>query len=65
MTGCDELSLGEPTFTFAPEGNPAKIPAASPAAFSGKLTLPQDGLIEPEALATPPLEATAIPSRRG
>ncbi len=48
VTGCDQLHLN-PSFTFEPDQHAA----ASPAAFSSDLKVPQEGLVEPEGLATP------------
>ncbi len=48
VTGCDQLHLN-PSFTFGPEQHTA----ASPSAFSSELKVPQEGLVEPEGLATP------------
>ncbi len=50
VTGCDQLHLN-PSFTFGPEQHAA----ASPSAFSSDLKVPQEGLVEPEELATPEL----------
>ena len=56
VTGCGALSLGGAGFSF----NPEKVEGARPTSVTTELTLPQDGLIEPEALATPPLKEAVI-----
>jgi hypothetical protein len=54
-TGCDQLGFGA-DFDLQPE----KHEAATPSAFEAKLTLPQEGLVDPEALATPPPKRTEL-----
>jgi hypothetical protein len=54
-TGCDRLSLAA-----ALDLQPEKHEAATPSAFEARLTLPQEGLVEPEALATPPPKRTEL-----
>jgi hypothetical protein len=56
VTGCDKLSLGAAEFTFRPEAN---MPS-TPTGFEADFSLPQTGLTDPEALATPPPKRTAF-----
>lgn len=56
VTDCSALSMAGATFSLSPE----REEAASPSAYEAEMTLPQDGLLEPEARATPPLKHTVI-----
>jgi hypothetical protein len=62
VAGCDELELGETEFSLQPKQGPPSTPiaAASPSEIEAELTLPQEGLIEPEELAAPPLKSSVI-----
>ena len=61
VTGCNKLSLGVDDLTF----RPGKETAATPSPFAFNLTLPQDGLTDPEKLATPPVKKSVLTLPRG
>ena len=55
VTGCEALSF-EPSFTFQPDSTVA----SSPSGYTFGLHIPQEGLTDPEALATPDLKRAVV-----
>jgi hypothetical protein len=55
VSGCDKLKF-EGNLSFQPE----KSEAATPSAFTANLNVPQEGLLNPEKLATPELKNTKV-----
>jgi hypothetical protein len=62
MTNCAALGGHfRPGFSFQPTSHEA----AAPSAFTAQLTIPQEGLTEPEALAAPQLKKAVVSLPRG
>jgi hypothetical protein len=65
VSGCDnpelQESFEETKFTLQPE----QKSAATPSAFTAELELPQEGLTDPEKLATPPLKTSVVTLPKG
>jgi hypothetical protein len=61
VTGCDKLHF-ESSFTFQPDGIAA---ADSPAAFTTNLSVPSEGLTNPEKLTTPEAKTTVVRFPKG
>jgi hypothetical protein len=65
VTGCENLRFGtseEPVnFTF----EPSETKSDSPAAFRTSLTVPSEGLTDPEKLSTPPIREAVVQLPRG
>lgn len=60
VTGCDQLEF-DPSFTFRPSTGQA----ASVTAATAELSLPQEGMLDPQQLASPHLDRSVVTLPRG